>query len=56
LLLLATLSVVSADLARFPLKKRDNAEFVAAIKERAAKGIKPSVNVNDQTGSVVIND
>ena len=56
--LLAFLAVVaqSAEIIRFPLKKRDNYEFVNEALARAAKGIKPSAHVLKGSGSIVIND
>jgi len=56
-ILFSALAVGSgAELARFPLKKKDNREFVAGILARAQKGIKPSYKLNKDSGSVVIND
>ena len=43
-------------ITKFPLKKRCNKEFVESIKARAAQGIKPSFRMDEDTGSVVIND
>ena len=56
-ILLAFLALIaqSAEIIRFPLKKRDNYEFVNELLARAAKGIKPSVQVKS-SGSIVIND
>jgi len=48
-------AVSNADIVRFPLKKRDNYEFVNEILARAAKGIKPSVQLK-ASGAIVIND
>jgi hypothetical protein len=49
---------VNAAVHKFELKKRNNHEFVQAIKDRAARGQKPSYRFKsaDGTGSVVIND
>jgi len=56
-ILLAFLALIaqSAEIIRFPLKKRDNYEFVNELLARAAKGIKPSVQLKS-SGSIVIND
>lgn len=51
IVLLASVAAVT----RFPLKKKDNREFVAGILARAAKGMKPSFLLKDD-GSIVIND
>lgn len=49
---IASTLAVSSALVRFPLKKRDNHEFVQSILRR---GTKSSVTVSD-TGAIVIND
>lgn len=38
-LLLVALAIVNG-LVRFPIQKRDNREFIAAIANRAARGVK----------------
>ena len=48
-------AVSNAEIVRFPLKKRDNYEFVNEMLARAAKGIKPSVQLK-ASGAIVIND
>jgi hypothetical protein len=48
-------AVSNAEIVRFPLKKRDNYEFVNEVLARAAKGIKPSVQLK-ASGAIVIND
>jgi hypothetical protein len=53
-LLLAIAVAVSA-MTRFPLKKRDNKEFVQGIVSRAAEGKKLTFRANED-GSIVIND
>lgn len=50
-IIVASVSAVT----KFPLKKRDNKEFVASVLSRAAKGIKSSYRLKDD-GSIVIND
>jgi len=57
LILVAFLVVAtqSAEIIRFPLRKRENREFVADLLARAAKGLSPKVNVK-AGGSIVIND
>lgn len=52
--LFVVLAAVSA-ITRYPLKKRDNKEFVQAVVARAAKGTKPSFKLKSD-GSIVIND
>jgi len=51
----ATLATAASAAITFPLKKRDNREFVSGILARAAKGLKPSFRVSEE-GSIVIND
>jgi hypothetical protein len=51
--LLSTMVASSAALARFPLKKRDNAEFVKGILNSPRKGV--TYNMKDD-GSIIIND
>lgn len=55
LVLLSLLAVLSAELVRFPLKKRSDREFVAGVLARAAKGLESTVKFK-QDGSIVIND
>jgi len=53
---LALIALVSvAAVYKFPLNKVADKDFVAGIKARAAKGLKPSFRVT-QDGSIVIND
>lgn len=51
--LLSTMVASSAALARFPLKKRDNAEFIKGILNSPRKGV--TYNMKDD-GSIIIND
>eukprot|EP01032_Pedospumella_encystans_P022733 gene22733-25751_t len=51
---LIAIVMVSA-IVKFPMEKIDNRQFVAAIRARAAKGIKNEFKVK-QDGSIVIND
>jgi len=55
LFLIALNYAFAKDLIRFPLRKRDNREFVADLITRAIDGNRPSFKVS-KTGSVVIND
>lgn len=56
-ILLAFMVMVAnaAELIRFPLKKRDNREFVDELLARAVKGLRPTVQLKS-SGSIVIND
>ncbi len=49
-------ALVSSEVVRVALKKKDNKEFVQNLVKRAEAGKKSSVRVSEGTGSIVIND
>lgn len=55
ILLIVLVSVLSKELIRFPLNKKENRDFVAGILARGMKGIHSTVKLGKE-GSVVIND